>query len=54
MTCGRKDLGLTAGVMYGYMLSKSSILGPAMIAGLIPMNLSQLFTRFERILTERR
>jgi hypothetical protein len=43
---GSEDLGLTARLMYGYILSNTSVLNPAetsyvMIAGLIPMDVSQ-------------
>ena len=43
---GTEDLGLTARLMYGYILSNTKVLNPAetsfvMIAGLIPMDVSQ-------------
>lgn len=43
---GTEDLGLTARLMYGYILSNINVLNPAetsyvMIAGLIPMDVSQ-------------
>jgi alkylhydroperoxidase/carboxymuconolactone decarboxylase family protein YurZ len=46
---GTEDLGLTARLMYGYILSNTNVLNPAetsfvMIAGLIPMDVSQSLT----------
>lgn len=46
---GTEDLGLTARLMYGYILSNTKVLNPAetsfvMIAGLIPMDVSQSLT----------
>jgi hypothetical protein len=46
---GTEDLGLTARLMYGYVLSNTSILGPAetsyvLIAGLIPQDVSLVKT----------
>ena len=47
---GTEDLGLTARLMYGYILSNTNVLNPAetsfvMIAGLIPMDVSQSLSR---------
>ena len=44
--CGTEDLGITARLMYGYLLSNTSILSAAessfvLIAGLIPQDVSE-------------
>jgi hypothetical protein len=46
---GTEDLALIARLMYDYVLSNTTVLNPAetsyvMIAGLIPMDVSQFFT----------
>ena len=51
---GTEDLGLMARLMYGYVLSNTSVLDPAetsfvMIAGLIPMDVSQSVNLVERL-----
>ena len=43
--CGTEDLGLTARLMYGYILSNSAVLTPAessfvLIAGLVPQDVN--------------
>jgi hypothetical protein len=52
---GTEDLGLMARLMYGYILSNTTVLNPAetsfvMIAGLIPMDVSQFLGVLERML----
>jgi hypothetical protein len=52
---GSEDLGLTARLMYGYILSNTSVLNSAetsyvMIAGLIPMDVSQITLDVDRTL----
>lgn len=48
---GTEDLGLTARLMYGYILSNTSVLSPAetsfvLIAGLIPQDVRLLLSLF--------
>ena len=48
---GTEDLGITARLMYGYILSNSTVLSPAessfvLIAGLIPQDVSLLISHY--------
>jgi hypothetical protein len=57
--CGTEDLGLTARLMYGYILSNTNVLSAVessyvLLAGLIPQDVSVCFLIFGHTLGDER